>query len=363
MCTKIREATAERAQEESATQGTVQEESTAQQTVQEESATQGTVQEESTAQQTVQEESIAQQTVQEESIAQRAVQEESTSSSTPIATSIQSVQSSLRIVNEYCRNSASMEEWSSLIGEPTECSLCFDPLCAHQCVVLMRDDTYRTCRHVFHESCIHDLCSTSQREYLCPLCRLSYCAGKLLPNPFEHPLEYFKALDHNNSGELDKQELIDGLNATLPLDHRFIDADVNNLFTTWNLSGSGTISYEEFSGSDSITSGLLSYIKKHYPLPSTASDGTLNIPNIREKPRDWFAFWDADKDGSLDKGEVTRAVMKTVNLLDDIHVSEFINNVWRIFDDDDNGTIDIDEFTRTDGLGDMIIANLVEVKA
>ena len=55
--------------------------------------------------------------------------------------------------------------------------------------------------------------------------------------------------------------------------------------------------------------------------------------------------------------------MKTVNLLDDIHVSEFINNVWRIFDDDDNGTIDIDEFTRTDGLSDMIIANLVEVKA
>lgn len=276
------------------------------------------------------------------------------SSSTPTAPAVAS--SPLRIVNEYCRDTAGMKELFSQVGEHTECALCFDPLCARQCVLLMQDDLRRTCRHIFHEDCIHDLCSTFTQSdsFLCPLCRLSYSAGKLLPNPLQHPLEYFQALDHNNSGDLNIQEVKDGLTATIPLDSQRIDKEVDNLFSVWDTTGSGTISVEEFSGSESR---IMAYIRKYYPLPAG------NIPNIREKPRDWFTHFDEDKDGTLDKGEVTRAVAKTVNLLDDTHVQDFINNVWAIFDDDDNGSIDIDEFTRSDGLGDMIIANLVDVMA
>ena len=76
-----------------------------------------------------------------------------------------------------------------------------------------------------------------------------------------------------------------------------------------------------------------------------------------------FEYWDEDRSNSLDKDEVTRALVHTLDLGKDLNrlqaVRDCVEAVWPIFDTDGSGTIEKDEFILpNDGLADMIIATL-----
>mmetsp|Transcript_31026 Transcript_31026/g.38322 ORF Transcript_31026/g.38322 Transcript_31026/m.38322 type:complete len:87 (-) Transcript_31026:152-412(-) len=77
----------------------------------------------------------------------------------------------------------------------------------------------------------------------------------------------------------------------------------------------------------------------------------------------FFAFWDEDGSGELEKEEVVRAIVKTyrldfIDLGRVVAVRSVVDAVWDIFDQDKSGGVSRDEFTRRDGLGDSLAAQL-----
>jgi len=224
----------------------------------------------------------------------------------------------------------------------------------------------------------------------------------VVPDPRSDPDGFFAAIDVDASGTLDPPEVCDGLKATVELDHRRVETDIESLWPRWDTNNDQSICLQEFK------MGLLPYILQHYPgaTPSAppATDGATGIapplsvfsagpaspaqvidivearlngaiPDISSRPRDWFAYWDADDGGSLCKAEVLRAVVKTFNIprasptaaggsqqhCGHIHVTDVLHNIWAIFDHDNNGEIDIDEFTSQDGLCDTLGATIMYV--
>ena len=74
-------------------------------------------------------------------------------------------------------------------------------------------------------------------------------------------------------------------------------------------------------------------------------------------------YWDEDNSGSLDKEEVVRALLKTLQLTSDqaqvMNMRQMIEAIWPVFDDDGSGSIERDEFLRpVEGLADTISAQL-----
>ena len=87
------------------------------------------------------------------------------------------------------------------------------------------------------------------------------------------------------------------------------------------------------------------------------------IPDIRRDKDAWYAFWDEDDSGELDKEEVVRALLKTLALTGDPTRVQMMRStveaIWPVFDDDGSGTIDRQEFLKAnDGLADTIIATM-----
>ena len=75
-----------------------------------------------------------------------------------------------------------------------------------------------------------------------------------------------------------------------------------------------------------------------------------SIPDMRHDKDGWYRYWDEDGDGSLDREEVLRALLKTLKLTTDparVHqMRETISEIWPIFDTDGSGAIDREEFLR-----------------
>jgi hypothetical protein len=73
-----------------------------------------------------------------------------------------------------------------------------------------------------------------------------------------------------------------------------------------------------------------------------------------------FEYFDEDASGTLEKGEVIRALIKTFRLSSDLRKVEemrsVVEAVWGMFDPDGSDSIDSGEFLARDGLADTIVA-------
>ena len=188
--------------------------------------------------------------------------------------------------------------------EHQECPECFDPLYVKPVAVLCSAGSQaRICSHYFHLDCV----SINKRSS-CTVCSKHFEEVRPMPNPVEKPEDWFAVVDTDSDGQLGFEELLDGLKAQLALDWRKIDIDADNLWSKWDPDGSGTISKNEFLDP---TRGVLAYLQQNYPLNVTFSPP----PSIKQDKGAWFDFWDEDKSGSLDKGEVARALIKTFKVM------------------------------------------------
>jgi len=236
-----------------------------------------------------------------------------------------------------------------------ECPICFDELYKRTIAYLITESGCRACSHYFHEECVlnwRDIGST------CPIDRCPYNSVVPIPSPFLHPLEWFQSVDSDGNGYLDKQEVLNILQAQLPVDSVRLEKEADELWTQWDTNGDGKISFEELTNSES---GLIHYVRNNFPRPRIEMP-ILNRHNLSL----WFDYWDEDKSGSLDKWEVTRALAKTFthhysgeSIQSSRAFRETIDALWCIFDYDGNGTIDINEFCQPDGLGESICASLI----
>lgn len=204
---------------------------------------------------------------------------------------------------------------------------------------------YRNCCYFFQQSLL---------QRLCPICRSNFHDTRIIPDPRSNQIEWFRAIDTDCSESLSRQEVVDGLKAVVALDWKRIEVDTEKLWSLWDTDGSGSISLSEFQHG-----GLLLYLLENYPR-SVVSD---NPPDLRRSSRLWFEYFDEDGSGELDKGEVVRAIIKTLRLqpMDASAIRETLDCIWQLFDTDNSGCISKDEFTAREGLADTILATLMNL--
>lgn len=229
-----------------------------------------------------------------------------------------------------------------------ECPICFDAMCKQKVCGFARADGTRSCRHLFHTECVPRLAR-------CPLCNTDFEETVEMPDPILHGVEWFRFIDVDNTESLTCAEIIEALKASLSMDWKKIEADVNRLFVSWDRTDNGRITLEEFIDP---SGGLLRYVTTHLTPP-----GAQPLPpDIRNK-LEWFSFWDEDGSRSLDKSELCRAIVKTFRHMDNQHapkeIAAMLDVVWPIFDSDGSGEIEIEEFCAPDNLGDTILAEML----
>jgi hypothetical protein len=94
----------------------------------------------------------------------------------------------------------------------------------------------------------------------------------------------------------------------------------------------------------------------------------LLTPDIRFDASLWFDYFDEDASRALNKEEVVRALIKTLDVgINNQAVATVIRAtieaVWLVFDHDNSGEIDRKEFLEPKtGLADTIIASLSKLK-
>jgi len=194
-----------------------------------------------------------------------------------------------------------------------------------------------------------------QEKGTCPVTRKPVRAVVLLPDIRRDPKGWFKLVDMDGDGRLSRKEVLEVFKAQLPIDWRKLEreAEAGDLWRIWDKDGSGFLEENELMGGQ----GLVAYV--------TAVFGgavvVAAIPDIKNNRNGWFHHFDEDRSGTLEKGEVCRALIKTLGLspkMMDITI-EFIEAIWPVFDTDGSGSIEQHEFLLANtGLADTIIAQL-----
>lgn len=231
-----------------------------------------------------------------------------------------------------------------------ECVFCYDHLSVKPLTCFVDAHGRTVCNHTCHAECGHAI----QKPNRCPICKAAYSALVPVPSVKVDVEAWFRHIDKDNDGALAYQEIIDGLKEQLALDWARVEADVDRLWPSWDHDRNGKVSLEEFANP---RTGVVVYLTSHYPMAPRA-----NPPDITKDKAAWFRFWDEDHSQSLDKDEITRALIKTFRLyhITSAVVMEIVNVLWPMFDSDGSGKIDLREFCAPDNLGDTLIAQLMQ---
>eukprot|EP00928_Gymnodinium_smaydae_P057347 TRINITY_DN40598_c0_g1_i1.p1 TRINITY_DN40598_c0_g1~~TRINITY_DN40598_c0_g1_i1.p1 ORF type:complete len:554 (-),score=74.51 TRINITY_DN40598_c0_g1_i1:147-1808(-) len=206
---------------------------------------------------------------------------------------------------------------SALKGECAECSICFAELPSLPVCVLVQGayGTKRSCRHYFHHECVQMLIKTTPAPHTCPLCRQVFVRAEPLPDVRFNSSAWFKSVDCDGGGSLDKQEVIDALSATLPVDPLKLGKSLDGeLWAQWDTDATGRISKDEF---ENPSRGLLHFVL--YSLPSLKGEvgGKSRggqVPDLESCREGWFRYWDENCQHMLEFLHCLRALSKTLRL-------------------------------------------------
>eukprot|EP00435_Cladocopium_sp_Y103_P058623 s7_g20.t1 len=208
----------------------------------------------------------------------------------------------------FSSNKAGSISASFLRGQEAECCICCAELPSDTVCMLMQGfGKKRSCRHYLHHSCVKLLMQSTPAPYLCPLCRTEFVRAEPLPDVRLNSSAWFRAIDDDDSGALEKCEVIDALCATLPVDPEKLEAV--KLWSQWDLEGSGRITREAFEH----PRGMLQFVL--YSLPSLKREvrsGT--IPDIEQSRESWFRYWDEDNQRELEFQTFLRALARTLRI-------------------------------------------------
>jgi len=239
-----------------------------------------------------------------------------------------------------------------------ECPICFEPLHASPVGVFLDEKGKRVSPHFFNLAAAREWLGTGNGR--CPLTRQRIASVAPVPDLRHDPKGWWRVVDVDGDGKLSRHEVLEAIKAQLPVDTDKIDeamADPQHwMWEQWDKDRSGFIEESEALQ----TGGLLDFVREVFAMSESRPD---SIPDMRHDKDGWYRYWDEDGDGSLDREEVLRALLKTLKLTTDparVHqMRETISEIWPIFDTDGSGAIDREEFLRpSDGLADTIIATM-----
>lgn len=208
----------------------------------------------------------------------------------------------------FSSNKAGSISASFLRGQEAECCICCAELPSDTvCMLMPRFGKKRSCRHYLHHSCVKLLMQSTPAPYLCPLCRTEFVRAEPLPDVRLNSSAWFRAIDDDDSGALEKCEVIDALCATLPVDPEKLEAV--KLWSQWNLEGSGRITREAFEH----PRGMLQFVL--YSLPSLKREVRSGaVPDIEQSRESWFRYWDEDNLRELEFLTFLRALARTLRI-------------------------------------------------
>mmetsp|Transcript_2759 Transcript_2759/g.4609 ORF Transcript_2759/g.4609 Transcript_2759/m.4609 type:complete len:607 (-) Transcript_2759:51-1871(-) len=227
------------------------------------------------------------------------------------------VQSANGSPNKEIGTEANQRRLSAVKGEGAECSICFGPLPTEPVCVFIRHiyGKKRTCRHYFHLGCVQLMMRQTPAPYLCPLCRGQFERVEAMPDVRLNSRAWFKTVDTDEGGALEKSEVIDALSATLPVDPELLSKNLEGeLWDQWDPGRTGRITLEAF---EQPGKGLLHFVL--YSLPSLRFEGgsgnqTSAVPDMIESREGWFRYWDENCRHMLEFLQFLRALVLTWRL-------------------------------------------------
>mmetsp|Transcript_23850 Transcript_23850/g.31052 ORF Transcript_23850/g.31052 Transcript_23850/m.31052 type:complete len:913 (+) Transcript_23850:67-2805(+) len=262
--------------------------------------------------------------------------------------------------------------------EHSECAVCFDELHARQIGVLVDNNNARICRHLFHLDCLEDLVKPGE-NILCPMCRKVSGGIVALPSVVSDPHRWFQLLDVDHTGRIESEDVLITLKAQLKCREEELDAQWDKLWDSFDLDHSGSLTYDELVHPDR---GLVSALTRvlglspddvhalQNPMSCTSEHNQNtptpsylhNAPDLTKDKHAWFEFWDEDNSGTLDEGELLRALVHSFNKRGQRNevreMKDIVHSLLAACDVSGDGLISRDEFLASSvGLADVIIAN------
>jgi len=241
---------------------------------------------------------------------------------------------------------------AGVADEYAECSVCFEPLCNEECSMLFYRKQ-RCCRHLIHTRCAEQLQDFHLQSF-CPECRSPFDA--LIPLPRlenDDAQTWFNAVDANGDGRLSQTEVLDMLKVQYRLDWRRLASAIEESWNLWDKTESGDLSYDELVAEG----GLLQYVT------GAEVEELFQAPRSSPPPicqtQEWFRHWDLDRNGSLNRQEVLRAMLKTFGIGAGQRnrlaaMRDTLDIAWQWFDVDGSDSISFGEFIMPNGLGETL---------
>ena len=247
-----------------------------------------------------------------------------------------------------------------------ECPLCFFELHLFP-VAILRFQSKRSCEHYLHSVCANGFKTrqeTRNHKVACPVCFKSFTEVKTLPSLLEDPRMWFQLCDADLTGSLDKKEVLEGLVSVLPVERTRLEKAIDENWSAWDPDGDGVIALAEFTHP---RTGLKSFLVLNYNVfrkEDTAQE-SKNIPPLDSNPKEWFDFWDYNRNGTLERIELARALIKTfcVTTWGDpvikraLDISELALSLWDTLGYKPREKISFPEFMKPFGLADQVIHN------
>lgn len=246
-----------------------------------------------------------------------------------------------------------------------ECPVCYFELFKFPTGVI-RQYSRRCCGHYFHKDCAQYLLRAVQgsgKSAACPLCGVSYCEVKAMPDLARDPRDWFAVCDVDFGGELDVYEVVEALGCVLPVNRHKLEKNVKAHWHEWDPDGDGTITLQEFIQPQR---GLKDWIVGHLSLLITdGAQKSSQVPSIDRNPREWFHYWDRDASCSLEKDEVVRALVRTFcrddngtpSLTAAWDMREIAEGLWLSLGYQPFDAVSFEEFVRPYGLLDQFLHN------
>ena len=253
------------------------------------------------------------------------------------------------LATESYKASAPME---SVALQHAECPICFEPLCRGEIGVFLDATGQRVSKHFYNLAAAREMLSNGINT--CPLTRKPIDSVQKVPDIRVDPDGWFGTVDVDGNGKLSHAEVVESLKAILPVDLDAFDcaASTPGWWEQFDRDGSGFIERHE-----------LPQLVEHVTKVVAGRKNDERIPDILTDRDAWFEFWDTDCSGALDKEEVVRALLKTLQLTSDparvAQMRSTLDAIWGLFDEDGSETVDRQEFLKpNDGLADTIIATI-----
>lgn len=245
----------------------------------------------------------------------------------------------------------------SVALQHAECPICFEPLCRGEIGVFLDATGQRVSKHFYNLAAAREMLANG--IITCPLTRRPIHSVQKVPDIRSDPDGWFGTVDVDGNGKLSHAEVVDSLKAILPVDLDAFDraASAPGWWEQFDRDGSGFIERHE-----------LPQLVEHVTKVVAGRKNDECIPDIRTDRNAWFEYWDEDCSRALDKEEVVRALLKTLQLTSDparvAQMRSTLDAIWCLFDEDGSGTVDRQEFLKAgEGLADTIIATIGEQRS